>query len=171
MTGEEIRNEFAIRDAVRTAFLMVGMRLLPNAEVAVLEHMRGLGVTASIAKGYLELQQGTTDLVINKTCETIRQQMPQLFASDPHYDTIASREDFHGSPSEIAKAKAAYVSKWGLAAWERLPATRAEAERRAVTPSADMNRAQYVALPFSEKSKLAGILGAEGIRRIMSRTR
>ena len=89
---------------------------------------------------------------------------------DPKRDAISSRQDLErGTPQEVSQAKSAYIAKNGLPAYERLPRTQAEAERKAVAPSADMTKREYLSLTFSEKAKLAGILGAAGIGRIMGR--
>jgi hypothetical protein len=172
-TAEEIRDEFALLSAIRDIFWTYGMRLLPDKERDVLSHLRSLGVSAAVGgTGYLILQQGSTLMVLSEACETVRKQLPQLFTADPRHDAVSSREDLErGSPSEIAHAKSDWIKSHSLEQWERLPATRAEAERKAVVPDANLNRASFLALPFSERSRLAGVLGAAGISRIMSRTK
>jgi hypothetical protein len=167
-----IENAVAVRNALISAFRSVGMRLLPDADRQLTALFESKGVTATTnAAGYLELKQGNTLMVLSNAFETIRREHPEWFVSDPRRDAIASREDFHGSPQEIAHAKALWLSKHSLAEWEALPRTRAEAEIRSVAPSADMNRKEYLSLPVSERAQLAGLIGVDGISRIMSRTK
>ena len=172
MNTEAIENAVAVRNALIRAFHSVGMRLLPDADQMVLADLESKGVTAAMnAAGYLELRQGETLMVLSSSFETIRTQHPEWFVSDPKRDKISSREDFHGNPSEIEHAKAAWIAAHSLAEWEGLPRTRAEAEIRSVAPSASMSRKEYLALSFSERAQLAGLLGADGIGRIISRNK
>lgn len=170
MTGQEIKKEFALQSALRDAFWLYGMRLLPGKEEDLLAHLRGLGVEADLSAGYLVLTQQGTQLVLSQMAETIRKQHAEWFNADPRRDAVSCREDLErGTAAEIATAKAKYIGQHGIASWEALPKTRAEAMRKSATPTASMSKAEYLALPFAERSKLAGIIGASGIARIMAR--
>jgi hypothetical protein len=171
MNAEEIQNAANVRKTLCSSFLMAGLRLLPDADDSVLSLLSEKGVTATVDATGLHLHQGQTEMVLSNAFETIRKEHPELFASDPRRDAISCREDFHGSASEIRSAKAAYIGQYGIAAWERLPVTRAEALQKAAIPRENMSRQEYLALPFKERSALAGIVGAEGIQRIMARTK
>ena len=172
MTGQEIAAEFAVLSALRDTFWQHGMRLLPERENDVLAHLRSLGVTASIDAGYLALSQGSTQMVLSAACETVRKQFPQWFVADPRRDAVSCREDLErGTLEDIAKAKSAWIKEHGIAAWTALPQTKAEAEKKSVTPDANMNRAQYLSLPFAERVKLSGILGPDVISKIMRRVK
>ena len=172
MDTAAIQNAVAVRSALISGFHSCGMRLLPDCDQQVLSLLESKGVTVTTNHaGYLELRQGDTLMVLSHAFETIRRENPTLFVTDPRRDAISSLEDFHGSQQEVAHAKSAWIAKHGPDAWERLPQTRAEAEIRSVAPSADMNRKEYLSLSFSERAQLAGVLGADGISRIMSRTK
>jgi hypothetical protein len=170
MNEAEIRQQVAVRNAVITQLHGCGMRPLEGSEAAILDWFKGRGVTLSADHGYLELKMADGSAAIpSSACETLRRELPHLFVADPRRDEISSLADFRGTQTEILKAKAAYVSKHGLAAYERLPRTAAEAQRKAVAPSANMTRDEYHRLSLKEKAQLTGILGPDGIGRIMSR--
>lgn len=167
-----IEQTFAIRKALAAAFSQHGMRLLPGGVEQVEQLLKSKGVAVTInPAGFLELRQDATQIVVSSALEGIRTQAPALFVSDPRYDAISSREDFRGSPAEILKAKALWLSQHSLAAWETMPATKAEAERKAAPIDANMSRAQYMALSLAEKSQLISAIGSEGIEQIMVRTK
>lgn len=169
MNETEIRDAASVRRALCNGLLMAGMRLLPGSDDAILALLSQMGVSASVDGLGLHLVQQGSEMVLSRAFETLRSQHPQLFVSDAKRDAISSKEDFHGSPSEVRTAKSEFISKHGLTAYERLPQTRAEAERTSVVPSEGMTRGQYLSLSFHERSKLAGILGESGIGRIMAR--
>jgi hypothetical protein len=172
MDVTEIQNSVALRNALVSAFRQHGMRLLPDSDMQVLALLQSKGVTLNVSEsGYLELRQGSTLMVLSNAFETLRKENPELFVSDPRRDAIASREDFRGSPSEIAAAKSRWIGQHGPAAWERLPRTRAEAELHSAVPSADMTRKEYLSLPFAERVQLSGALGPDALSKIMARTR
>jgi hypothetical protein len=171
MNAAEIQNAASVRRALCNGLLMAGYRLLPGADDSVLALLAQMGVTATVDDSGLHLHQGATEMVLSSSFASIRTQHPEWFVTDARRDAIASREDFHGSAVEVSSAKSAYISKHGLAAWERLPATRAEAERKSVTPSEGMSRSAYLSLSFHERATLAGIIGGEGIGRILARVK
>jgi hypothetical protein len=171
MDTQAIQQQASTLNALISALHAHGMRPLPGADRTILAKLTGLGITASAsAAGYLELSQQGVAMVVSPVCEALRTKFPELFVSDTRWDAISSKADFHGSPSEILKAKAEFLSKHGLEAFERLPQTRAAAELRSVTPSADMSRKEYLSLTRAEKAELISVLGASGIERIMART-
>jgi hypothetical protein len=173
MTAEEIKGQVALHNALVSAFYAAGIKPLADSEQRILDYLTSLGVKASADAGYLTLEQSGTQMVVSSACESVRKAHPEWFAFDFKRDGagVISREDFHGTPREIAAAKSAYLSKHGLAAWEQLPATRAEAQRKSAIPSATMSRSEYLSLSFSDRSRLAGIIGADGVGRIMSRNK
>jgi hypothetical protein len=171
MNEVELKSASAVRTALLNQLNACGMHALPNAESAILAWFTDKGVTASAPNGYLVLVQADGSAVVpSSACETLRKELPHLFTADPARDTVSSLQDLErGSASEIARAKSGYISKHGLVAYQRLPKTKAEAELKAVPVSLDLTRSQYLALTFSEKARLAGAIGAEGIGQIMSR--
>jgi len=171
MNEVEMKTELATRNALLTTFHQCGMKPLADSETAILAKLKELGVSAEASAGYLSLTTlDGTAIVPSAACERIRKECPHLFVADPRRDAVSSRADLErGTPQEVSQAKAQFITKNGLAAYEALPKTRAEAERRAVTPSADLTRSEYLSLSFSDKSRLAGVLGSAGIGRIMSR--
>jgi hypothetical protein len=171
MTEEEMKAETRTRAALLNQLNQLGMRPLPNTEPAILQWFQSKGVTASGEAGYLTLVQSDGNAAVpSSACETLRKERPDLFASDARRDKISSRQDLErGTNAEIYKAKSDYVKANGLEAWERLPRTKAEAERKSAPVSLDMTRAEYLALSFAEKARLAGVLGADGISKIMAR--
>ena len=170
MSDAELRNDVAVRGALRAAFLSVGMRPQGDSDGALLNKLSELGVVADMSLGYLRLTQGATEISLSAACERLRKELPTLFAADPKRDAIASREDLErGTAAEVAHAKSAWISKHGLSAWESLPKTRAEAERKNAPINPDMTRSQWLSLPFAERSRMAGIFDAATIGKIMSR--
>jgi hypothetical protein len=141
-----------------------------NVDV-ILSKLAALGITATTGPLGLELSQGATEMSLAKACSTLRQQNPTLFASDVRFDTISSREDFHGTAQEIARAKADWISAHSLESYEQLPRTRAEAELKSVPPSPTMNRSQWLALPRSERARLMVIFNPDLVGQIMARVK
>jgi hypothetical protein len=92
--------------------------------------------------------------------------------------------DFYGGAGEIAykddlandtPAKIRYISEFGGDAWARLPLNEASAKangqnvKNGVIPSLAMKASEYARLTTSEKSKLAGEIGYQGISKILAR--
>ena len=170
MDADEIRQQVEVRNAVADTFANFGMRFCcQDGPEQIVSKLRDLGVTATIGPLGLELKQGQTEMSLSKACATLRQQNAALFSSDVRFDAISSKEDFHGSPQEIAQAKSAWISKHGAASFAALPTTRADAELRSVAPSANMTRKQWLALPFSERARLSAVLGPDALGRIIAR--
>ena len=171
MTTDEMKQLAELHGAVLDAFHAARIKPLPDTEQQILDYLQSLGVKASAPNGYLQLEQSGTQMVVAQACESIRDAHREWFVSDPSRDAIVCREDFHGSATEIISAKSAWIRKHGLEAWERLPETRALAEKRAVVPSPTMNRQDYLSLDVHSKARLAAAVGIAGIRRIMARTK
>jgi hypothetical protein len=171
MNEVELKSASAVRTALLNQLNACGMHALPNTESAILAWFTDKGVTTTAPNGYLVLTQTDGSAAVpSSACETLRKERPELFAADAARDKVSSRQDLErGSQSEISKAKAQYIGQHGLAAYEALPKTHREAELKAAPVSLDMTRSQYLALSFSERSRLAGAIGAEGIGRIMGR--
>ena len=171
MDEVNMKTEMATRTALLNQLNACGMRPLPNTEPEIIKWFADRGVTCDGSHGYLTLTQADGNAAVpSSACETLRRERPELFAADAARDKVSSREDLErGSTSEISKAKAQYIGQHGLSAYEALPKTRREAELKAAPVSLDMSRSEYLALSFSERSRLAGAIGAEGIGRIMSR--
>jgi hypothetical protein len=82
----------------------------------------------------------------------------------------SSREDLErGTPQEIAKAKVAFISKNGYSGWETLPQTKKQADRQNPPVNPSMIRAEWLALPFSERSRLTAVSDKETLGKIISR--
>jgi hypothetical protein len=167
----EMREQLAVRSALLSQLHACGMRPLPDSEAEILRWFADKNVLVSAANGYIELTKDDGSAAVpSSACETLRRERPELFLADPKRDKVSSRADLErGSQSEISRAKAIYVSEHGLAAWERLPQTKAEAERKAVVPSPDMTAKEYRALPFSDRVRLSGIIGPAGVGKILGR--
>jgi hypothetical protein len=171
MNEVEMKTELAVRNAVISQLHSCGLKPLEGSEPAISEWFKSKGVTATAPNGYLELTQTDGSAAVpSSACETLRKELPHLFVPDPKRDAISSRQDLErGTSQEISHAKANFISQHGLPAYEALPRTRAEAERKAVAPSPDMTRSEYLSLSFSDKARLAGVLGSAGIGKIMAR--
>ena len=170
MTDQELQQDIALRRALVSAFLVCGMRPLDGCEGQLVGKLTALGVVADMSAGYLRLSQLGSDISLSGACERLRRELPTCFAADPKRDSIASREDFErGSQSEISAAKSKWISEHSLEAWEKLPNTRKEAERRNAPVNADMTRNEWLALPFSERVRLSAVLGPETLQKIMGR--
>jgi hypothetical protein len=61
----------------------------------------------------------------------------------------------------VAKAKVASISKNGHSAWENLPRTKKQAERQNAPVNPSMIRAEWLALPFSERTRLTAVFDKE----------
>src|SRR5579862_4983040 len=159
MTPEEMRQQVAVRNAVVSQLHSCGMRPLQNTEPAILAWFKSRGCTLSAERGYLEVTQADGNAAVpSSACETLRKELPHLFVPDPKRDEISSLEGLsRGTPQERLKARAAFIAKHGLDAFEALPKTQKEAERKSVAPSPDMTRKEYLGLSLREKSQLAGI--------------
>jgi len=72
--------------------------------------------------------------------------------------SIRAKSDFKSD-----KEKSEYISKVGLAAFAKLPATRPETRE---IPVSELTWEQYKALPLRERAKIAGEQGSEFIARL-----
>jgi hypothetical protein len=171
MTDTEIRQEQQLRTALRSAFMQCGMRFIsPDAEATILAKLKALGVECNATLGYLRMNQGATEIAPSGMCERLRAELPLLFAPDPKRDAVSSKADLErGSAVEISAAKSQYIREHGLASWEALPATRAQSELQTAPVNPDMTKAQYLALPFSERVRLSGVFTPEVLARIIGR--
>jgi hypothetical protein len=170
MTDAEIRNEQALRSALRSAFLTVGMRPFPDSEATMLAKLKELGCTTDLSAGYLKLFQAGTEISLSGACERLRRELPSLFAADPRHDAVSSREDLErGTSAEVAKAKSAYISQHGYNAYAALPQTRKQAAVKSARVDPSMTKNEWLALPFSERSRLAAVFDQETLGKILSR--
>lgn len=174
MNTVEIEQQNAVLNATISAAHSCGMKLKQGAEDHLLAAITAKGCTATVGTTGLELRQGTTEMVISSVFKTLRAEHEDWFVYDPRHaapDDIVCRADFHGTPQEILQRKARWIREHSNGAYEQLPADRAEAERRAVVPSATMTRAQYLCLSLRDKAQLSGLIGADGVARIMARVK
>ncbi|MFZ0322337.1 MAG: hypothetical protein WAL56_24635 [Candidatus Sulfotelmatobacter sp.] len=170
MNEVEIRQQVAVRNAVISQLNSCGMRPLEGSEAAILAWFQNKGCKLSADHGYLEILQADASAVVpSAACETLRKECPHLFVADPRRDEISSLADFRGTQTEVLKQKASYITKHGQAAYENLPRTAAEAQRKSVAPSANMTAAEYRQLTLKEKAQLTGILHPEDLAAIMRR--
>lgn len=171
MTTVEMQQLVAVHNALIDAMHAAHVKPLPDTEAKIIDYLTSLGVTATVDPdgGFLRLMQGTTEIAVSPACQQIKAKHPEWFVSTPGQGQITSKEDFRGSPREIQVAKSAYIQKHGLDAWQNLPNTGAEAQRKAIIPSPLMNRKEYLQLTFSERARLAS-LGPDVISKIMART-
>ena len=171
MTDAEIQKELQVRNALINQLHACNMRPLENTESALASWFSDRGAKLDASQGYLTITLPDGQPAIpSSCCETLRRERPELFVPDPRTDSICCRADLErGTPQEIAKSKSGYISKFGLEAFQLLPKSRAEAETRAVAPNPDMTRKEFLSLPFRERSRLAGIVKENGLRRIMAR--
>ncbi len=171
MDLSELQKQRDVSNKLTQLFYQCGMKPLEGTEAKILEQVKALGVTASTDAGYLALTQGpdNSGVVPSALAERLRKDNPLLFVADPSRDAVTSKADLErGSDGEIQKAKAQYISKHGFEQWANLPATKEEAKRKAIVPSVTMTKAEYMALPWKERSALCS-LGADVITRIMAR--
>jgi hypothetical protein len=170
---DDLKAKLDAQNAALQIFHSVGMKPLSGSMGTITAKLAEFGVTAHRSEhGYPELRLADgTAVVPSAAAEKVRAAIPDAFVSDPRRDKFTSKEDFRGSPTEIAQAKATAISAIGIAKWENLPNTRAEAERRAIVPSPDMNRKDYLSMSRQDRADLSGLIGPEGIQLIMSRTK
>jgi hypothetical protein len=73
-----------------------------------------------------------------------------------------------GSKDELTtpEQKVSFIAKYGLAAWEKLPAHRTGAT---VTPSKEMTKAQYLALPLKDRIAFMNTITERELGAILSR--
>lgn len=171
MTPAEMQNAVAARNAILSELNRLGLRVLAGSEDAVLAWFVSKGVSMSTANGYLELHQSDgSDVVPSKACTTLRTEHTEWFASNPRYDTISSMADFsRGTETERNRARSEYISKFGMEAYLRLPKTKEQAAIQSAEIGPQMTAREFRALSLSEKSRLTGIIGADGVAVIMSR--
>ncbi|MBZ5722293.1 MAG: hypothetical protein LAO03_18125 [Acidobacteriia bacterium] len=129
------------------------------------------GVTASISDlGHLELTQNGSPAVLSTVLEAYRKKHGEQFVADPRRDDVVSRQDLErGTPQEIVQAKAKFIGMHSVEAFENLPKTRDEAQRKAAVPSMDMTKDEYLSLSLKDRSRLVGKIGPEAIGKIMQR--
>lgn len=171
MTEQEMRTAVASRTALLNELNRVGLRPLEGSEDQIIRWFTDKGVTADTSAGFLQLRQADgSEVIPSKACLTLRQERPELFASSVKFDKVSSLEDFNrGTLTERTHARAEFIREHGLSAFEKLPRTKAEAERRSCEIGPGMTRSEYLSLSLSEKSRLAGVIGSAAIAVIMSR--
>ena len=170
MTDAEIRNEQALRSALHSAFMTVGMRPLPDREPTMLAKLKELGCVADVTAGYLKINCAGTEISLSGACERLRKELPSLFAADPKHDAVSSREDLErGTAQEIARAKTAYIGKFGFEQWAALPQTKKQAQWQSAPVNPDMTKAEWLALPFAERARLTAVFDPQTLGKILSR--
>jgi uncharacterized protein YdbL (DUF1318 family) len=146
------------------------MKPLEGSEAKILEQIKALGVSCDTSAGYLSLTQADNSGVVpSALAERLRKDSPLLFVPDPSRDPVTSKADLErGTDGEIQKAKAQFITKFGLEKWNSLPATKEDARKRAVVPDINMTRSEYMSLSFKERSAMCS-LGTDVISKIMAR--
>jgi hypothetical protein len=169
----DLKDKLDSQSAALQIFHSCGMKPLSGSMDAITAKLAEFGVTAHRSEhGYPELRLADgTAVVPSAAAEKVRAAIPDVFVSDPRRDKFTSKEDFRGSPTEIAQAKAEAIGVIGIAKWENLPKTKAEAERRAVVPNPEMSRKDYLSMSRQDRADLSGLIGPEGIQLIMARTK
>ena len=163
-------DDYRIHRALLDCFVSFGMHVQDGCLSAITSKLVELGVKLSVSpEGFLEMTQQGTQIAPSSMAVRIRRELPLLFASDPKFDSIASLEDFKGTPTEILKAKTEYIKKFGPESLAALPKTRKQAETNNAPVNADMTAAQWKALDWKERSRLTGIFDEGTLRKIMVR--
>jgi len=170
MTDEQLKEDLAIRRALNSVFLQCGMRPRPDAESQLLNKLRELGCTLDISSGYLKIFQSGTEVAPSGAAERIRKDNPQLFAADPKRDAVSSLEDLErGTSKEISQAKSQYIRDHGMSAFAALPRTKVQAAHQNAEVKPDMSRAEWLALPVSERARLSTIFDPATLSKIIAR--
>ena len=169
--SDELEVSPEIYNSVVDAFHAINVKPLDGQVDKIVAALRGKGVGIAVTEqGYVELSMSGLPVNHATVLEAFRKQQPELFTPDPARDEFSSRDQFNrGTDSEIRQAKIAYVKKFGIESWEAMPATKEQAERRAIAPSIDMPASAYMAMTVAEKSRLCGRIGAAAIGKILSR--
>ena len=169
MSDKEISPE--LHNGVLDAFHAHGIKPLDAQIGKIVEGLETHGVTAAIGEmGHLELTQNGQPAVLSTVLEAYRKKHPTEFVADPRRDDVVSRQDLErGTPAEIVAAKSKFIGMYGTEAFENLPKTRDEAQRKAAVPSMDMTKAEYLSMSLQERSRLAGKIGPAAIGKIMNR--
>jgi hypothetical protein len=173
MNDVKMRAELATRNALINQLHSCNMRPLEGTEPALEKWFNDKGAKLDASQGYLTITQSDGSAAVpSQCCETLRRERPELFVPDPSKDTICCKSDLEkGSGQDILRAKSQYIAKHGLESYTLLPKTRSEAEVRAIAPGPDITRKEYLSLSFRERSRLAGIIKEDGVRRIMARVK
>jgi hypothetical protein len=170
MTDAELKNDLAVRTALHATFLQYGMRPQENSTPAILAMLKQLGCTLDMSSGYLRIYQAGTEIAPSGAAERIRKELPQLFAADPKRDAISSLEDLErGTREEISKAKSLYIKEHGMNAFTALPKTRKQAAHQTAPTTADMTKAEWLALPVSERARLSTVFDPATLSKIIAR--
>jgi hypothetical protein len=171
MTPEQMKDSVASRNALLSELNRLGLRVLAGSEDQVIRWFTDKNVTLATTNGFLEMKQADgSDVTPSRACVTLRNEHPEFFASNVRYDKVSSLEDLQrGTPQERLHARMEFINKFGLDVFENLPKTRALAELKSCEIGPGMTRREYLALSRSEKIRLIGIIGDDGIRVIMSR--
>jgi hypothetical protein len=124
------------------------------------------GVEASVSGGLLKLSQGDTVMDIGAAMQTYRTKYPADFYGNTDINFKADLKDDQ-------EGKIAFISKHGYEKWAALPFDEKSLDAKHVVngtvPSEYMKRDEYARLSVTEKSKLAGEVGWQGISKILAR--
>ena len=142
----------------------------PKSISAVLEQIKAdHGIEATVSGGLLSLKQGSTTFDLGTVVSAIAEKHPRLFYGGA--GTVNFKSDLADDP----QAKVRYIKEHGLPAWDALPLNEKSPNANKVVtdqiPNSEMTSQEYMRLSLSEKSDLAGRIGAVGIQKIMARKR
>jgi hypothetical protein len=158
-------NNEIIRAAERT-FHAAGAK--PKDVAAIISKLKAEHqVELSVEGGLLTAHQSGTLANLGTIIAAYRQKNPREFYGES--GSVNFKDDLAGDTS----AKARFINEHGYEAWSNLPLNeKSPGANRVVTdaiPSEAMRAKDYARLSITEKSKLAGEIGAAGIERILSR--
>jgi hypothetical protein len=151
--------------AERTFF---ASQLKPKDVASVIDKLQSeFGVTASCEGSMLTLKQGSTIFSTGQMLASYAAKFPREFYG------MAGAVNYKSDLAGDTEGKLRFIRENGLPAWDSLPYdSKSPVAKHVVTgtiPHAGMKRSEYQTLSLSEKAKLSGEIGPNGIDKILSR--
>ena len=91
MTEEQMRTAVVTRNAILNELNRIGLRPPEGSEDQILKWFSDKGVVADLSAGFLQLRQSDgSEVIPSQACMTLRNERPELFASNVKFDKISS---------------------------------------------------------------------------------
>jgi hypothetical protein len=152
-------------DLVRDQLQRHGLRLRPNESIeTLLTDLQAAGLSLTVQHHTLTGKVSDLTADIPGAFESFAAKNTDKFFPRDVSSGVRSRDELD------RRGKAQFISRHGLAAFEALPRTAADAGPIELDP-ATMTRQQYLKLPLKVKSECIAAWGADQISRIMARAK
>lgn len=161
---EQPKHPEALLSALERTLAHHSLRLKPGqslADVAAVLEKHQIAIEEK--SGYLQASQQGNPIHVATAFEALPERAPDMFFPRTP-DGVTSRDQLD------AKGKSAFISKFGLRAWEQLP-QKAPAVQTVVLDPSRMTRAQWMSLDRATRAQLSGQWGATVIGQIMARVK